>query len=101
MDPQRMKELAHHMAAKHGLSLFTRGWDVFAVAENGTTYRICRAKGTPSEVWTKVYLILKERETPPKPYRMTTPHGIYEAPTLLGLLRRYWCGDRVVPVETP
>lgn len=93
MDAQRAKEKASVLAARRGLSLFTRGHQVWGVGGDGRTQIVCGSR-VQSDLWAKaVAVLLREREQQSSgTFRLVCPDGLYIADSMPTLIFRWWMG---------
>ncbi len=97
MDQQAWKERASLLAAKRGMSLYSRGHHVYGVYGDGTQVMVCGSQSL-QEVWVKACGALQHdregRLTRPPRYTLTTPRGVFEGTTPWALLWSWLCGKR-------
>lgn len=92
---QTAKERACRLAARHGVSLFTRGLAVYGVSADGHEVLVCRSRHA-STLWARALMVLSQGipELPaagPR-YRLVTSAGVYEADSAFQLLVRWVLG---------
>ena len=97
MDQQRAKEFACLLALRRGISLFSRGHFVYGMYADGVQFLVCGSHRT-SDLWGKAarHIAVEDahrKEHPPK-FSVTTPTGVFEAHTWLGLLWNWLVGRR-------
>lgn len=93
MDTQRAKEKASVLAARRGMSLFTRGHQVLGVMADGQPRILCGSR-VMSEMWPKALSVLmRDRELQaPGTFRLVCPDGLFIADSMSTLLFRWWTG---------
>lgn len=82
MDQQAWKERASLLAAKRGMSLYSRGHHVYGVYMDGAQVLVCGSQSL-QDLWVKACGALRHdregRLTRPARYTLTTPLGVFEA----------------------
>jgi len=101
MDIQRAKEKASVLAARRGMSLFTRGHQVFGVMADGQTRILCGSR-VMGELWPRALSVLqRERELQSTGvFRLVSPEGLFIADSMPSLLFRWWMG-KCEPFHAP
>lgn len=98
MDQQAWKERASLLAARRGMSLYSRGHHIYGVYGDGTQVLVCGSQ-TLQDIWVRACGALQHdrdgRLTRPPRYTLTTPLGVFGASSPWALVWSWLRGKRV------